>query len=84
MRTLLALMMAASVSLPALAAKEPTMGGEPGMDLTCVLMPEAPAGHFVCEDRESYARCKALEGKGKVRLSGEKISTPVTHCEQGG
>lgn len=66
------------------AATEPTLGGSAGMDLTCVPMPESPAGHFVCEDPDSYQRCKALEGKGKVKVEGEKKSTPVVMCQQGG
>ncbi|MCY7354279.1 MAG: hypothetical protein LH470_04230 [Lysobacter sp.] len=65
-------------------AKFPTLGGEPGNDLTCESIPDAPQGHFVCEDKESYERCKALEGKGKVRVNGAKKGIPVVACRQGG
>ncbi|MDP3856605.1 MAG: hypothetical protein Q8Q73_02470 [Stagnimonas sp.] len=62
----------------------PTVGGEPGADLTCVPMPESPTGHFVCEDPDSYQRCKTLEGKGKVLVQGETKPTSVLLCQQGG
>ena len=65
-------------------AKFPTLGGAPGNDLTCVPIPDAAKGHFVCEDRESYERCKTLEGSGKVRVNGAKKATPVVKCQQGG
>lgn len=78
------LLLTAALALPAHADKLPTMGGEVGMDLTCVPMPGEPAGHFVCEDRESYQRCKALVGKGEVRLEGTDEPVAVLRCEQGG
>ena len=65
-------------------AKIPTLGGAPGNDLTCESIPDAPKGHFVCEDKESYERCKALKGTGKVRVDGAKTTTPVLECRQGG
>lgn len=65
-------------------AKFPTLGGEPGNDLTCEPMPDTAKGHFVCEDKESYDRCKTLEGTGKVRVNGAKKATPVVKCQQGG
>ena len=81
----LSLALAASNALAAPAnPKEPTLGGEPGADLSCVPMPESPAGHFVCEDPDSYQRCKALEGKGKVRVEDDDKATPVLLCQQGG
>lgn len=78
------LLFAAALALPAHADKLPTMGGEAGMDLTCVPMPGEPDGHFVCEERESYQRCKALVGKGRGRLEGTDKPVPVLRCEQGG
>ncbi len=65
-------------------AKFPTLGGEPGNDLTCEPIPDAAKGHFVCEDKESYDRCKTLEGTGKVHVNGAKEATPVVKCQQGG
>ncbi len=65
-------------------AKIPTLGGQPGNDLTCEPIPDAAKGNFVCEDKESYERCKALEGTGKVRLNGAEKATPVVKCQQGG
>jgi len=62
----------------------PTLGGAPGNDLACESIPDAPKGHFVCEDKESYERCKALERTGKVRVDGAKTATPVVECQQGG
>jgi len=64
--------------------KMPTLGGAPGNDLTCVPIPDAAKGHFVCEDKDSYERCKALEGSGKVRVNGAKKATLVVKCQQGG
>ena len=66
------------------AAKFPTLGGAPGNDLTCVPIPDAAKGNFVCEDKDSYQRCKTLEGSGKVRVNGAKKATPVVKCQQGG
>ncbi|MEO6226865.1 MAG: hypothetical protein ABIO61_03280 [Thermomonas sp.] len=65
-------------------AKFPTLGGEPGNDLTCEPIPDAAKGHFVCEDKESYDRCKMLESTGKVHVNGAKEATPVVKCQQGG
>lgn len=62
----------------------PTLGGPPGNDLSCEPIPDAAQGHFVCEDRDSYERCKALEGTGKVRVNGAETATRVVACQQGG
>lgn len=63
----------------------PTLGGSAESDLTCEAMPGEAAGHFVCEDPDSYKRCKEIEeAKGKVRLEGAKEDTPVLMCMQGG
>ncbi len=64
--------------------KVPTLGGAPGNDLTCVPILDAAKGHFVCEDTESYERCRTLEGTGKVRVNGAKKATPVVKCQRGG
>lgn len=69
---------------PRSAPAAPTLGGAPGNDLTCVPIPDAAKGHFLCEDKDSYERCKTLEGKGKVRVNGAKKATPVAACQQGG
>ncbi|MEP6908307.1 MAG: hypothetical protein ABI858_10065 [Pseudoxanthomonas sp.] len=69
---------------PESTANVPTLGGAAENDLTCEPMPDAAPGHFVCEDKESLHRCKALEGKGKVRVNGAKKPTPVVNCQQGG
>ncbi|MEO6365775.1 MAG: hypothetical protein ABIO38_07000 [Luteimonas sp.] len=65
-------------------AKTPTLGGQPGNDLTCEPIPDAAKGHFVCEDKQSYERCKTLEATGKVRVNGAKQATQVVKCQQGG
>ena len=65
-------------------AKIPTLGGASGNDLTCEPIPDAAKGHFVCEDKESYERCRTLERTGKVRVNGAKKATPVVKCQQGG
>lgn len=79
--TLLAL---AALSAPTFANDSPTLGGGPGMDIACEPMPGEAPGHFVCETPDSYARCKALEGKGSVHLDGADKKTPVVQCQQGG
>lgn len=73
----------------ALAAKKepaaaPTLGGSSDAEITCEPMPGEAAGHFVCEDADSFKKCKALEGKGKVRLEGATTDTKVVMCVQGG
>ncbi|TJY59863.1 hypothetical protein E4T66_11820 [Sinimarinibacterium sp. CAU 1509] len=82
--TIAALLLAAGFSLPALAADAPTESDQAATELSCTPMPEAPSGHFVCEDRDSFERCKALEGRGTLQVDGEPAATPVIHCEQGG
>ncbi len=82
--TFAALILTAGFSLPALAADAPSPSDQAATDLSCVPMPEAPIGHFVCEDRDSFERCKSLVGKGKLQIDGEPTATPVIHCEQGG
>lgn len=73
---------AASAQAP--GEKAPTLGGGADNDITCVPEPEAPAGHFVCEDPDSFARCQALQGKGMVLVEGENKPVPVVECRQGG
>ena len=65
-------------------APAPTLGGSADAEITCEPMPGEAAGHFVCEDADSFKKCKALEGKGKVRLEGAKTDTKVVMCMQGG
>ena len=76
------LAMAESTPAP---APTPTLGGSPEADLTCAPMPGEAAGHFVCEDPDSFKRCEDIKAaKGKVRVEGETRDTPVLMCMQGG
>lgn len=79
-----ALLVLVTLCAPAFADNTPTLGGGPGMDLSCEAMPGEAPGHFVCEDPDSYARCKALVGKAMVRVDGGDEKTPVVACQQGG
>ena len=74
----------ASVAASKTPAPAPTLGGSGAAELTCEPMPGEAAGHFVCEDADSFKKCKALEGKGKVRLEGATTDTKVVMCVQGG
>ncbi len=82
------LLLTGSVAASGAAAKKtmpaPSLGGAAGMDITCEPMPGESAGHFVCEDPDSFKKCKALEGKGMVRVDGGKKETKVLMCAQGG
>lgn len=80
---LLVLLATTATGWAAAPAKIPTLGGQPD-DLTCQPIPDAATGNFVCEDKESYERCKTLEGTGKVHVNGGKEATPVVKCQQGG
>ena len=73
-----------SLAAKKVPAPAPTMGGSANADITCEPMPGEAAGHFVCEDADSFNKCKALEGKGKVRLEGATTDTKVVMCMQGG
>ena len=85
---LLLLLLAGSVAAADAATKKnkpaPSLGGTAEVDITCEPMPGESAGHFVCEDAESFKKCKALEGKGMVRVDGNKKETKVVMCVQGG
>ncbi|MEO8002502.1 MAG: hypothetical protein ABI644_11555 [Arenimonas sp.] len=82
------LLLSGSVDAAEAAAEKtkpvPSLGGSAEMEITCEPMPGESAGHFVCEDPDSFKKCKALEGKGKVRVDGDKKETKVLVCVQGG
>ena len=67
------------------AAPTPLLGGSAEADLVCAAMPGEPAGHFVCEDPDSFAKCQEIAAaKGKVRIEGEEGEVAVLMCVQGG
>lgn len=84
----LLLLLSGSVVAAEVAAKKskpaPSLGGAADMEITCEPMPGESTGHFVCEDPDSFKKCKALEGKGKVCVDGDKKETEVVMCIQGG
>ena len=82
---LFTLMLAATGVTFAASETTPTLGGSGESDLTCEPMPGEAEGHFVCEDPDSFKRCKEIEeAKGAVRLEEATEDTPVVMCMQGG
>jgi len=78
------LLLTIALALPGIAAAKAKPA--PVKDHRDVCHPAGEPGVVLCETPESYADCKAVEGKGQLLVEGDapEATTAVKQCQQAG